>query len=103
MKVGKNTPIWRNKSTGEIVVGPTLREALGLDISSQPSRDWVSVTELPRSKRVVIEKGKVLPVNDITTYICEHAAIIGKMTVDAYGRKYKVKIIYIDDARIILG
>lgn len=100
--VGKRTPVWRNKTTGRVVCGQTIQEALGVGYLTPVSKDWIQVDELPNSKRVVIRKNSVLPENDLTTAIAEHAATVGPVTISAFGRDHKVKVLHVDSLRVIV-
>ena len=64
-KVGRKTPVWRNKRTGRVVCGTTVQDALGVGWMCPVGEDWERVSSLPPEHRVVINDGSVLPENDI--------------------------------------
>lgn len=103
-RVGKKTPVWRNRETGEIVCGATIREALGLSWPFPVSSNWERVTSLPAKDRVVIDvDGTVLPRNELNEAIALEAKTPGVINIYAYGRSYKVTVKYCDAVRVILA
>ena len=103
-KVGKNTPVWINTSTGEVVCGKSVQARLGVGFLFDVSKNWVRATKLPSEKRIVIdEDGIILPQNDLTMAIARAAKQKGKCTVNAYRRTYTFTLRYVDVTKVILA
>lgn len=103
-KLGKNTPVWRNKNTGVVVCGKTIQEALGVSYLCNIGSDWEKVNRVPRGDRVVIDiDGEALPRNDLVCAIARDAEKDGPITVHAYGRDYTFDLSYVSHTKIILA
>ena len=101
-KVGRKTPVWRNKRTGRVVCGTTVQDALGVGWMCPVGEDWERVSSLPPEHRVVINDGSVLPENDISCAIAAEATATGMLKVKAYGREYSFYVRYLDLVRVIV-
>lgn len=101
-KVGKNTPVWRNSSTGEVVCGNTLNEALGVGYAFTPSPTWERAWALPREERIVIARGMKLPKNPMTLAIAKQAKRPGELGCMVLGKTRKVRVLYSDQVRVIV-
>lgn len=103
-KVGKNTPVWINTSTGKVICGKSVQDGLGVGFLFDVDKNWVRATKLPSGKRIVIdEDGIVLPQNDLTVAIARAAKQKGKRTVNAHRRTYTFILRYVDDTKVILA
>lgn len=101
-KVGRKTPVWRNKRTGRVVCGTTVQDALGVGWMFPAGGDWERVSSLPPEHRVVINGGDVLPENDMSCAIAAEARTTGMLKVKAYGREYSFYVRYLDSVRVIV-
>lgn len=101
-KVGRKTPVWRNKRTGRVVCGTTVQDALGVGRMCHVGEDWERASSLPPEHRVVINDGSVLPENDISCAIAAEAKATGMLKVKAYGREYSFYVRYLDLVRVIV-
>lgn len=102
-KLGKNTPVWYNTNTGEVVCGSTLNEALGVGYAFTPSPMWGRVNVLPAEKRVVIARGMRLAKNPMTLAIAKQAKCPGELRFNVLGRERKVNVLYVDQVRVIVS
>lgn len=101
-KVGKNTPVWRNRKDGRVVCGKTVQEALGVGWMFDVGKDWYQVVTLLRKERVIIKNGSVLPVNPVTSEIASTARSAGPIKVKACGQERTYNILYVDAVRVIV-
>ena len=103
-KLGKNTPVWRNKNTGVVVCGKTIQEALGVSYLFNVGSDWEKVNRVPRGDRVVIDSdGEALPRNDLVCAIARDAKESGPITVNIYGRNRVFDLRYVSPTKVILA
>lgn len=100
--VGKKTPVWRNRETGTIVCGDTVQDALGFGWLYPVGNEWERVYSVEKECRVVIEGGRVLPVNETTVAIARNANKKGKIELVEYGRQMIFDVIYCDDTKVII-
>ena len=101
-KVGRKTPVWRNRETGTVAVGSSIEEALGIRYFVPVTGSWELVKKLPPEDRVVICDGRVLPRNQIVAKIAEGAKEKGELKFRAYGLNYTYMIEYVDDLRVVV-
>lgn len=103
-KLGKNTPVWRNKNTGVVVCGRTIQEALGVSYYYNVGSDWEQVNRVPRTDRVVIDSdGEALPRNDLICAIARGAKEAGPLTVNIYGKYRTFNLRYVSPTKVIIA
>lgn len=102
-KVGRKTPVWRNKQTGVIAVGTTIQDALGVGSFMPVTGPWEQAKKLDPEDRVVICEGRTLPRNQIVTEIAKEAKEKGELKISAYGRNYTYMVEYADDLRVVVA
>ena len=103
-KLGKNTPVWRNRNTGVVVCGQTIQEALGVGYLCSVGSDWEEVSRVPRADRVVIDSdGEALPRNKLVCAIALSADKTGPLTVNIYGKDRIFTLGYVSPTKVILA
>ena len=100
----KKTPVWRNKYTGQIIFGSTLKEALIRFFIYNDNGQWVRASRLPNKDRIVVNAdGNVFPKNDFSLAVARAAEVRGLCKFITNSSIFTVHVNYVDGVKVILG